>query len=155
MQFREILHQRKFPAIRYLKCANSVILNASGGNVDNEKIIDAVSTNGCVCPGDKLSYECTVMGGGLTIWTGSAFSCSSFRNEIVLRHSSFGGTGTYWMCNNGAIEARSLSVEGNNYTSQLNVTVTPDTAGTTINCSHDNFTHKILIFTSIIPTITG
>ena len=118
----------------------------------DKKIIDAVSTSGCVCPGDILSYECTVTGTerGATIWTGSAFNCY----EIVLYHYRF-NTGTNRTCNNGAIVGRSLSIEGNNYTSQLNVTVKPDTAGKTIGCIHDNVTHEIFIFSSIIPTITG
>ena len=119
----------------------------------DKKIIDAVPTSGCVvCPGDILSYECTVTGTerGATIWTGSAFNCY----EIVLYHYRF-NTGTNRTCNNGAIVARSLSIEGNNYTSQLNVTVIPDTAGKTTECRNYNWTHEILIFTSIIPTITG
>ena len=95
-----------------------------------------------------MSYECTVTGEGSTIWTGSAFNCAG--NEIALIHRN--GRETSGVCNNGAIVARSLSVEGNNYTSQLNVTVTPDTAGRTIECASDN---GIRIITSKIPTITG
>ena len=120
------------------------------------KFIDAVLTSGCVCPGDTLSYECTATAmerRGATIWTGSAFNyCDS--NEIILLHYRF-DTGTNGMCNNGAIVGRSLSVEGNNYTSQLNVTITPDTVGKNIVCLHDNGLYEILIFTSIIPAITG
>ena len=89
------------------------------------------------------------MEGGATIWTGSAFNC-----ELALYHHRF-NIGTNVTCNNGAIVARSLSIEGNNYTSQLNVTVTPDTAGKTIRRIYDNGTHEIFIFSSIIPTITG
>ena len=94
------------------------------------------------------------MGYGNTVWTGSAIDCPySSSNEIVLLHNYF--YESYWGCNNGAIVARGLSIEGNNYTSQLNVTVTPATAGKTIGCFHDNWTHEIFIFSSIIPTITG
>ena len=119
--------------------------------------IDAVPTSGCVCPGDTLSYECTIIGTetGATIWTGSALNdCST--NEIVLLHSYF-NTGTYqtMSCNNGAIVARILSVEGNNYISQLNITVTPHTAGKKVVCLHYNLTHEMLIFSSIIPKIIG
>ena len=95
------------------------------------------------------------MGKGSTIWTGSAFNnCSLY--EIVLRHSGF-DTGTSRACNNGAkhIVGRSLSIEGDNYISQLTVTITPDTAGKIIVCLHDNWTHDIFIFSSIIPKITG
>ena len=80
---------------------------------EKKKNIDAVPTSGCVCPGDTLSYECTVTGmrGGTTIWTGSAINCDN--NEIALFHYRF-DTGIYWTCNNGAIMGRSLSVDGNN-----------------------------------------
>ena len=119
--------------------------------ITKRKFIDAVLLrSGCICPGDTLSYECTVTGGGGTVWAGSAFNCYQYGNEIVLFNSHF-DTGTYGMCNNGAIVGRSLSVDGNNYTSQLNVTITPDTAGKTIKCVHDRGAHEILIFTSIIP----
>ena len=117
------------------------------------KFIDAVSSRRCLCPGDTISYECTVTGTevGSTVWTGSAFNDA----EIVLLHRRFHqGTRNVYMYRN-SIVARSLSVEGNNYTSQLNVTVTPATAGKTIGCIHDNGTHEIFIFSSIIPTITG
>ena len=98
-----------------------------------------VSTSGCGCFGETLVYECTVMGepGGATVWTGSAFDCRS--NEITLLHRLFThSSGTSRECNNGSIVGRSLSVEGNLYTSQLNVTVTHDLAGKTILCVYDN-----------------
>ena len=46
--------------------------------------------------------------------------------------------GSYTSCNNGAIVARSLTADGNHYISQLNVTVTPDILGSTIECGYDN-----------------
>ena len=50
----------------------------------------------CVCPGHELRLECTVVGVGLTVWRGSAFSdCSGSR--LVLRHSQF-ENGTYETC---------------------------------------------------------
>ena len=53
--------------------------------------------------------------------------------------------------------ARSLSIDGNNYTSQLNITVTPDTAGKTIEteCGSDNGTQYKRLFTWTIPPVTG
>ena len=109
---------------------------------------------GCVCPGDTLTYECTATGqDGLTIWTGTAFECS-FSNELVLLHSRF--TSASGLCNNGDIVARGVSVEDNNYTSQLNVTVTSETAGKTIECfGVIGFNATSLIFSSVIPAITG
>ena len=81
--------------------------------------------SGCVCPGDTLTYECTVMGGVASFWTGTALYCE---DEIVLIHNRFmpSAYSTSGSCNNGTAVARSISVEGNNYTSQLTVTVTPE-----------------------------
>ena len=89
------------------------------------------------------------MRGAATIWTGSAFDCLHTNNEIYVLESSTGGD----TCNNGAIVANVISVEENNYISQLNVTVTSQTVGKTIRCLYDNgqlnFTHYA---TSVIHT---
>ena len=113
--------------------------------------------NQCVCPGDQLIYGCTVQGSvnGATIWTGTAFSGCP-QNAILLSHSYFaptgGSTGT---CNNGQIVAESISVQENNYNSQLNVTVTLDTAGKTIICAYDALTsdqtQDMIIFSTVVP----
>ena len=114
--------------------------------------IHAVSTaSEYACPGDLLTYECIATGGsdiGATIWTGSAFNCPSSGNDHVYI------TDNVYTCNNGTIVARSFSVKGNNYTSQLNVTVTPNTAGKTIKCiQYDGYITRLL-FSLVIP-ITG
>ena len=107
--------------------------------------------SGCVCPGDTLTYTCTARGGpsGATVWFGTAFDCAI--NEIVLLHSRF-TYGTFATCNNGAIAARSLSIERNNYTSQLNVTINSETAGKTIKCVYDNGVTSTLLYSFILPT---
>ena len=113
--------------------------------------VDIAVANGCVCPGEILTYECTAMGGVSTVWTGSAFNGP--RCEIVLLHSRFLNQGTNVICKKVAtcIVARNLSAEGNNYTSQLNVTVTPDTAGMTVECTSDSGINEILISSFVIP----
>ena len=113
--------------------------------------------NGCVDPGDTLTYECTVMGGVATIWAGSASDCPLSGNEIVLLHNRFVHSEISVSCNNGSIVARGLYVdhENNNYTSQLNVTVTPGTVGKTIICKSDNGTHTKYLSSWTIPTVTG
>ena len=43
----------------------------------------------CTCLGYEVVYECSVNGGGATIWQGTTFEeCGA--NRIVLRHSEFG-----------------------------------------------------------------
>ena len=100
-----------------------------------------VVTSECACPGETLTFDCTVMGGqgGATIWTGSAFDCQG--NEITLFH---GPTSTiHGECNDGAIVGQRVSVEGNLYTSQLNVTVTPNMARKNIMCVYDPMTGRV------------
>ena len=91
------------------------------------------------------------MGQGSTIWTGSAFKALHCY-ELVLLHSRFHlSRGAIGSCNNRVIVARSVSVEDNHYTSQLNVTVIPDIVGKTIECTSDNGTYIMLIFSLAIP----
>jgi hypothetical protein len=126
-----------------------IVLSEENGRL----FLNAGSMSGCLCPGDILTYQCTVVGRGLTVWIGNAFICPSNNNEIALLHRRFESeNGTSNSCNNGAIVGRSLAVEGNNYTSQLNVTITPETAGTTVECISDNGTTTMLIFSLLIPS---
>ena len=118
-----------------------------------------VSTGSCTCPGSTLTYECTVVGGsgGATVWRGTVFNCPLSDHEIVLLHGRFeSDTGTFKTCNNGAIVGRGLRVEDNSsYTSQLNVTVSPDMIGESIECSHDHGGTTNVIGSSMLHTITG
>ena len=115
--------------------------------------------NGCdtVCPGDTLIFTCTVSDtapdGGFTVWSGTAFDCSPA--EIIIPHHEF--TTPVKECNDGAIVARSLRVEGNNYTSQLNVTVTSEMKGRTIECAFDDgrIVVAVVLQSTIIPFSGG
>ena len=114
----------------------------------SESELNYETTNGCVCPGDILTYNCTLHGsqGGFTVWTGTAFDCS--RYEIILIHHSL-FTRAFGVCNNGGIVAQGIAVEGNNYTSQLHVNVTADLSGKTVECLYDNGVseNQIAVFT--------
>ena len=94
------------------------------------------TTSGCTCP---MTYECTVVGRGATVWKGSIFDCMSSNNEIILLHDRFSSTvGTKGTCNNEAIVGKSVGVEDNHYTSQLNITaVKAGMIGKTVECIHD------------------
>ena len=102
-------------------------------------------SNTCNCVGDTLTFECTVMTGRGTIWRGSAFNCDSSGNEIILLNSSDGDE----TCNSGMITGRVIKREGNNYTSQLNVTFSSDLIGRTIECASDNGS-QIAVFNTIL-----
>ena len=86
-----------------------------------------------------LTFTCTVIGGGITVWNGTAFSCSGSTNDIQLRHTQFNATGgPSKSCNDDAIEARSIGVTNDCYASQLIMRVSPRLNNTTIQCTHDS-----------------
>ena len=90
----------------------------------------------CRCIGDTLTFECTVMSGSATIWRGSAFNCASSNNEIHLTKSSVDDNN---ICNRGMIKVQVIGHNENiSYTSQLNVTLSTDLIGQTIECLGHN-----------------
>ena len=104
----------------------------------------------CICPGDTIMFECTVIGSSATIWTGSAFQCLA--KGIILRHSTF-SRGASGDCNDGAIVATSIGVADNNYTSQLSVTVSQDMNNRTVECvRHSNPVHTVGSSTIVLAT---
>ena len=92
--------------------------------------------------------------GGITVWRGTAFNCSQSDNEIILLHTRFQSDADMLKtCNNGTIVGRGIRVENNSsFTSQLNVTVTPDVIGESVECVHDNET---TIRSSIVTASNG
>ena len=99
------------------------------------------------CPGDALTYECTVIGRrvGSTVWRGSAFNCTNV--EIVLQHKHFTSENGVHACNNGLITVQILTVDEEQrvYTSQLSVNVTDDLIGKSIECVHDNVSNSTIV----------
>ena len=90
----------------------------------------------CVCPGHELRLQCTVVGGLITVWKGSALSDCQY-NEIVLQHSRFRDRSPVGECNNGRIVGRGVRRSGNNFTSELiisNLCVNSTLSGNTILC---------------------
>ena len=106
----------------------------------------------CACPGDILNFFCTVMGGGATIWRGSAFDCTS--NEIVLRHANFVPR-TSESCNGENIIGESTGVDGTCYSSRLNVTVSSDLNGQTIGCYGNSNASMIQIGENSLSILAG
>ena len=91
-----------------------------------------------LCPEGILIFSCRVDGGGATIWKGSIFNCPGKRNEITLRHSEFdnGVAEATGSCNDGNIVAYNIDVTISNdiYSSQLNITVSPEMHNETVEC---------------------
>lgn len=95
---------------------------------------------GCACPGDTLTFTCNAVGGGATIWRGTAFNCSEENNQIRLRHSQFASAdGVVGSCNKGAIVGQSIGKENNCYSSRLNVSIDVLFNNKTVECVQDSF----------------
>ena len=86
-----------------------------------------------------------------TIWNGSVFDCSD--NEIELIHYRFGGF--LGDCNNGSIEARSISVQNGCCTSQLTINVTADMIGKTVSCVHETLEPAVIITVGTLTVATA
>ncbi len=142
---------RLFPLLLYsiiLKSGKPLVFNYRSLILAFFIIIEAVNelriirTNGThACLGKNSTFECTVQGGegDSTVWQGTAFSgCNN--DEITLIHNRF-ARGAFGECNDGAITGRSVRVESNfSYISQLEVVVTAEMVGKSIECNRDNGT---------------
>ena len=110
-----------------------------------------VQLNDCTCVGYTQTFQCTVFGGGVTIWNSTFFFYCSYRGpttEISLRHSQYDDVNSppYAECNQGAVVAKSVgSFDNQYYTSQLVVTIGEEMINETIECSHDNLIERITI----------
>ena len=94
-----------------------------------------------------MSYICTVVGGVITVWGGTALTNCDVGNDISLRHRDFDLTPR--KCNNGAIIAYGVEAINNTYTSRLDVRLSNNLQGQTITCSveydHDNDSSTVVI----------
>ena len=106
----------------------------------------------CACPGDVLTYTCSIAGGGITLWDGTAFDCPSRLNAILLLHIQF-AFGTSGSCNDEAIVARSIGVNSSCYISELNVTVSSSLHSKAIRCTHASGVGEMIIDTSTIAVV--
>ena len=100
------------------------------------------------CPGDILTFECTVEGGFATVWKGTVFNlCRS--QEITLRPSHFNvmnGTQIVINCSNvTTVVAESIRSHNHTYTSQVSLTANCDLDGLTVECYKEEGIYEILI----------
>ena len=112
--------------------------------------------NTCVCPrnGYNLTFQCTTIGPGNTIWTSSAFDCVDQSQEILLQHTLFSNPGgVNQRCGN--FTGHSLSVENNSsYTSQVSVPFSLELIGHSIQCFYDNI-HSHVVGNATISVTSG
>jgi hypothetical protein len=86
-----------------------------------------------------VTYECTVLGGAeaATVWKGDFFNCLSGKRVIELVHRYRDDFSSH-TCNDGNVVGRFVSIENDSFTSQLNITLTRDIVGKSIECISDN-----------------
>lgn len=100
----------------------------------------------CTCSGITVTFECTTMGPGSTVWIlGSSNEC-----EINLRHSQFRSGTAIGRCFNDLVEAVGIYTDGNFYTSQLNISFNANFIGETVRCDYDNGASPATIRTEIL-----
>ena len=97
----------------------------------------------CDCTGcDTIILDCTVFGGGATIWQGTIFNECQDRNDIILRHTQFssGRVLINVTCDNLSIAGQAIS--GNSttsvYTSRLIIDIYEDLSGRTVECANES-----------------
>ena len=112
--------------------------------------LQAPNNTGCACPNDLLMYTCTAVGAGITVWEASAFECT-----IVLRHNRFNSEGAFGACSNGNIAGRSIGVNNDCHTSQLNVTVDVSFNNNTFFCIHNFGASMDIIGASTLSVVEG
>ena len=117
---------------------------------------DFVQT-GCACLGHPLIFQCSTVGGGTTVWQGSAFNCPLSSDEIHLLHSQFQSRNAVGNCNGGAIIGQALRIEEPDcFVSQLTITnITMSFNGKRVECLHDNGRATNIIDMTEITVIYG
>ena len=101
--------------------------------------IEFRDVSSCVCPGCELVVECTITGGGVTVWQGTIFD-GCLNKKITLRHNGFiSGIIIQESCGTrGPVIGRSISVADGSFTSQLLVNISEDLFDKTIECANES-----------------
>ena len=142
-----IIVQWIYKHVSFARCAHAI-----QGSVLKSELLQLQITE-CICPGHKLTYQCTVCGEGATVWTGSLFNCAS--NDIILSHRLFEDeSGTRRECNNGAVTAYSDGVLRENatdcYISQLVISMNAAINNKTVTCLHAFGSNETVIDTKTV-----
>ena len=112
----------------------------------------------CTCPGQTLTYECSVAEDATTtIWTGSAFDCSEKENQLIFLPSRARDNQTQRTCNRGDIVGHITGIVDNVFVTQLNITLNPSLDGKTVQCFYRDVASdsKVLVGNESIEITTG
>lgn len=125
--------------------------------VGNEHIFMVPESYRCACSGTVLTFNCTTVGLGTTLWGGTAFNCENRGNQIILLNGQFlsGDTGSSGVCGDNIV-AEGIKVEGNCHTSQLDITVTSSEINqTTIVCTYSSSQGLSTVGRGVITVLSG
>ena len=95
----------------------------------------SVEEGRAICPGEKLTYNCTVFDNvnlvPTAVWSGFCADSSviNIAHGVPVQESG--------LC--GPFSVQAADANGNCYTSTLTVTASPELNGTIIQCSHESF----------------
>ena len=109
----------------------------------------------CVCPGDRILYECSLSGGGSTVWKGTLFHCPTKFNELFFLHSRFDNVTEYCNSTSRSIAAHAIQIENHCFTSQLTFSADPGMTGSTVMCVHDKGDNSTIIGSHNVTITTG
>ena len=129
--------------IVYILAYKATTYYAGAGLASTNEDFHRITT--CTCFGQNITYECTAVGGITTLWSGTAFIDSMNRSscEINLRHNTSPFTCAKGQCNR--IFAIGVEMVNNHFTSQLNVTLSAELVGKTVECSVTTLNDAALI----------
>lgn len=87
----------------------------------------------CTCPGHTVSFQCTIIGNGNTVF--NVTGC----HPLTLLHTGFNSGSSRRQCKDGAVKAYGVHANHNNMTfvSRINVTLSNDYDDLTIECYHE------------------
>ena len=80
-----------------------------------EDVYSMITPESCICPGDEMTFECTIEGDAGTYWKGTALE-ECLQGRILIRHSQFrsGGHTERNACGaSGTAIVRTISVVNN------------------------------------------
>jgi hypothetical protein len=105
----------------------------------------------CVCPGEEVTYTCSILGGGATLWSGTTLDCGP--RDIPLHHSNSFLPGTFPYCD-GNITSEIVGRVGDCYISRLKVAAINKFNNTLIDCSFQD-PERVSVGNSTIFIIPG
>ena len=110
--------------------------------LQKRKYSQLITLNQCTCPGHVVSFQCTVVGDGNTV-----YNVTGCPDQLTLLSTGFDDGTARRQCLNGAIRAYGVHVNPSNMTfvSQLNITPSQNYKDMTVECYREANGRLLLI----------